>query len=116
MDAPWRAGSGGILRRANQNASLWRMPAGGGEAIQILDFVVLFSFYVSPDGVYYVGRAGSDHRAPHRFLSFPPRRASRSLPSPELLGTGGRVSPDGKKLLWGQFQSGGNVMVLNDFR
>ena len=96
---------------------LFAQPVGGGPERQILDFVATTQFTVVNDGIYYIGRGGTDRVYPLQFYEFS-TRASRQLAKV----TGGlqlhlSVSPDRKTFLFTMTPtSGRDLMLLENFR
>jgi len=98
-------------------ASLWRMPAAGGEETKVLESVLGFSFDVTKSGIYYVDRPGLDGLCQMYFYDFATGRSTQ-LAAASLPGANGlSVSPDGLTLIRGQTtETGADLMVMDNFR
>jgi Tol biopolymer transport system component len=111
----YRAGASGL--GAGGAGGLWRVPSAGGDEIEILpDLRVWSSFDVAPDGIYYIPIGGPGNYT-IRFLDLASGKTRQvaSLPKPPWGGVS--LSPDGRHLLYSQVdQTGADLMLVENFR
>jgi Tol biopolymer transport system component/DNA-binding winged helix-turn-helix (wHTH) protein len=91
------------------DASLWKMPAGGGPETQVLPAVTRWNFAIVEDGVYFVARTG--HGFAIEFLNS--ATGKTEVIAPILEGYFGfSVSPDRKWILYAQGVPVSSKLVL----
>lgn len=111
------------------NAAIRRVPANGGEEVELFTGVAGFlNFTVTPDSIYYIPEANKTNNQfwvyrydlaakshqPVLQISQPNQFASLWNPDSYLVRVthGLTVSPDGKALLWAQTDQGGSDLML----
>ena len=98
-------------------ASLWKMPAEGGEETKVVDGVVIANFAVTARGLYYITQP--DLRSETRlvqFLNFADEKTRVVATIKQNLYHGLSLSPDERWLLYAPNGRGGsNVMVVENF-
>ncbi len=95
-------------------ASVWRMPIGGGEAVQIIPAIYRYNYALAEKGIYY-GTPGQPSVI--EFLDFANGKTTslHTLTRPADLGFA--VSPDGRYLLFAQAdRAGGDLVMVDNFR
>ena len=100
---------------------LWKVPVGGGEETQVLESVVAFNFYVTPQGIYFIqapDRDGPDQSYLLRFFDFAGERVETitSLPTSVSFWGGISVSPDGRSMLYAEDRRDSDLMLVENFR
>ncbi len=104
------------------SAELWRIPAQGGQATKILEGLSSYlNLAIVDGGVFFVPDRGVAASSSIRFLSFATNRIRpvASFDKPLDLGPSGgvSVSPDGRSILYTQFeQAGSELMLVENFR
>ncbi len=109
-------------------SSLWRMPIAGGDAVKLLDGVTERAFAVLKDGIYYVEHQPHVANAPQvlgmtgrlvwrsagrlRFFDFSSSRATTVAELGEGVVLGLGVSPDGRTVLFGRYDSPASDLIL----
>ncbi len=95
---------------------LWVLPLRGGAEKKVLESVWLRAFVVTEDGIYYIQAPGIDGNASVRFRSFATSQ-DEEIARIKHPFQGLTVSPDRKTILFSaNVRSGGNVMVVDNFR
>jgi Tol biopolymer transport system component len=95
--------------------TLWRVPVNGGNEVQVLDSLFSLHFTVAASGVYFIGP--TDYGRSIRFLSFQTGKVATVAEIDQAVGTGLSVSPDGRFLLYSQYQlAGSDLMLVENFR
>ena len=102
---------------------VWRVPAGGGQPMRVVDGVVGWFFGMSEPGFYYADRPSGETRL--RFYDFATRR-SQTVGRLGDIGFTGKlgeidfspgVSPDGRTVLYSQTDSTvDDLMLVENFR
>ncbi len=105
-----------LYYQKDEYEGVWVLPAGGGEAKQVLDAVWYRTFVVVDDGIYYIpfptAKGGSV-----RFHSFATGKDNEIASFIQQPGQGLSVSPDRKTILFPlEVQNGSNIMVVDNFR
>lgn len=97
-----------------ENASLWQMPASGGEEKVVIQSLLGESFDVTGNGIYYVGTCRPDGSCPIIFHAFADGKDTE-LAASTLPGNNGLcVSPDGQTLLRAHITDiGADLMVIS---
>jgi eukaryotic-like serine/threonine-protein kinase len=99
------------------SGSLWKMPVSGGEESQVLPFVANRAFSLISDGIYFIPASGADGRSSLQFLSFATGKVKTVAPISGSSGEGLSVSPDGRSILFSQFdEAGSDLMLVENFR
>lgn len=91
------------------DASLWKVPVGGGAETQVLPSVYCWNFAIADDGVYFVTRTGHEYSI--EFLSFATGKTELISPIQEGY-FGFSVSPDRKRILYAQGVPWSSELVL----
>ena len=98
-------------------ASLWRMPLEGGEETQVLDSVWCQDFAVVEQGIYFIPGQPNGEISSVEFLSFATGKVTTIARLGGCAAWGFSVSPDGRYLLYSQYEGGGNdLMLVENFR
>ena len=101
---------------------IWRVPTAGGEEVPVVDRdqVGLWRCWRLAGGGIYYGTAAPPDGARLEFLDLATgrvREIGRTTKAPDLTIPSLAVSPDGRHLLYAQYdQSGSNIMMVEDFR
>jgi Tol biopolymer transport system component len=98
--------------------SLWKVPVDGGEAIQVLESVCCWTFTVVAQGLYFVPKPplGGDNSSVE-FLSFATGKVTTIAKFSGFSAWGSSVSPDGRWLLYSQYEpNGADLMLVENFR
>jgi len=103
--------------KGTYQGSLWKIPVSGGEEIQVLPFVVNRAFSLISDGIYFIPASGADGKSSIQFLSFATGKVKTVAPISGSSGEGLSVSPDGRSILFSQFdEAGSDLMLVENFR
>jgi Tol biopolymer transport system component len=98
----------------DENLSLWRVPATGGEETEVLGSVLHSNFAVTDRGIYFIPSA---KQASIRFLSFSGGRIVTIAQTTREPAWGFSVSPDGRSLLFTEFEAvRADLMLAENFR
>jgi WD40-like Beta Propeller Repeat len=96
-------------------STLWRIPVGGGDEVQILKSVIGFGFALANKGIYFE-QPNSNGTSSIQFLSFATNKAVVLATIPRPLSSGLSVSPDEQYLLYTQFdRTGSDLMLVENF-
>ena len=96
---------------------LWKMPVSGGEESQVLPSVVFRAFSVVTDGIYFIPAPGADGKSYIQFLSFATGKVKSVAPISGPPHEGLSVSPDGRSLLFSQYdEAGSDLMLVENFK
>jgi len=96
------------LRSDAAVASLWKMPASGGEETQVLPAVCCAAFDVSANGVYFIP---GDAKA-IQFLNFRDNRITTLVSMPLSPAYGLSLAPDGGSLLYSLFEPSNRDLMM----
>jgi Tol biopolymer transport system component len=103
--------------KGGNSASLWKMPLSGGEETQVLPSVHARDFFVVNEGIYFIPAPGTDRKSSIQFLSFATAKVKTVAPMSGLPYEGLSVSPDGRSLLFAQWDELGiDLMLVENFR
>jgi Tol biopolymer transport system component len=95
---------------------LWKMPVDGGDEILVLPSVAGHALSFVNEGIYFIPEAGTDGKSYIRFLNFATGKVKTVAPVSQP-DEGLSVSPDGRFLLFTQFDdSGSDLMLVKNFR
>ena len=93
------------------------MPVSGGEESQVLPSVVWRAFFLVNEGIYFIPEPGADRKSSIQFLSFATGKVKTVAPISGPPSEGLSVSPDGRSLLFSQFdEAGSDLMLVENFR
>jgi Tol biopolymer transport system component len=98
------------------STGLWKMPVSGGEESQVLTSVVVRTFCLVNDGIYFIPEQGADGKSSLQFLSFATLKVKTvaAISRPDF---GLSVSPDGRSILFSQDDEIGiDLMLVENFR
>jgi eukaryotic-like serine/threonine-protein kinase len=98
------------------SGSIWSMPADGGPEVQLADSLYRGNFAVAKTGIYYMTSPGPDGTSSLLFHKFTTGETTilLNIGHPEF---GLDVSPDGRYLLYAQFDDpGSDLMLIENFR
>jgi hypothetical protein len=94
---------------------LWKMPVSGGEESQVISFVYDRAFSLVKEGIYFIREPGADRKSSVQFLSFATGKVKMVAPI-GLPFEGLSVSPDGRSLLFSQWDElGSDLMLVENF-
>ena len=83
----------------------------------MLPSVVMRAFSLVNDGIYFIPEPGADGKYSIQFLSFATGKVKTVAPMSSCPDEGLSVSPDGRFLLFSQFDEGGSdLMLVENFR
>jgi Tol biopolymer transport system component len=98
------------------STGLWKMPVRGGEESQVLSSVIERAFSLVNDGIYFIPEPGIDRKASIQFLSFATGKVKIVAPISRTPEEGLSVSPDGRFLLFSQWdEAGSDLMLVENF-
>ena len=89
-------------------ASLWKMPASGGEEKQVLPAVCCAAFDVAANGIYFIS---GDAKA-IQFLNFRDNRITTLVSLPHGPAYGLSLAPDGGSLLYSLFEPSNSDLMM----
>ena len=93
------------------------MPLSGGEENQVLPSVVTGNFSLVNDGIYFIPEPGPGVELSIQFLSFATAKVKTIAPISSFSYWGLSVSPDGRSLLFSQYdQAGSDLMLVENFK
>ncbi len=105
------------LKDANEFTSLWKVPVSGGDETQVLESVCCSNFAVVDQGIYFIPKAPPGDNSSLKFLSFATGKVTTLAQFSGLAAYGFSVSPDGRWLLYSQYeQNGADLMLVENFR
>jgi Tol biopolymer transport system component/DNA-binding winged helix-turn-helix (wHTH) protein len=97
--------------------SLWKVPVEGGEETQVIESVYSLAFAVVDQGIYFAPSAPHDDPRTVQFLSFATGHAATISTTSGHVGYGFSVSPDGRSLIYSQYQPRpGDLWMVENFR
>jgi Tol biopolymer transport system component/DNA-binding winged helix-turn-helix (wHTH) protein len=97
----------------DDNLSVWRVPVGGGEEIQVLGPIMNSNFAMANQGIYFIPSA---RPVSLQFLSFTNGRIITIAKIPREPAWGVSISPDGRSLLFSEFDVvGADLMLVEKF-
>jgi Tol biopolymer transport system component len=100
----------------NEFTSLWKVPLEGGEATQVLESVCCRNFTVVAQGIYFIPEPPTGDNGSVKFLSFATGKVTTIAKLSGLAAYGSSVSPDGRWLLYSQYeQKGADLMLVENF-
>ncbi len=101
------------LKDNNEFTSLWKVPSQGGEETQVLESVCCQNFAVVEQGIYFV----PDPNTSVKFLTFATGKVTTIAKLSGYAAYGFSVSPDGRWLLYSQYElNGADLMLVENFR
>ena len=105
------------LKDDREFTSLWKVPVGGGEETLVLESVCCSNFAVVDQGIYFIPEASPGDNSSLKFLSFATGRVTTLAQLSGRAAYGFSVSPDGRWLLYSQYeQKGADLMLVENFR
>jgi Tol biopolymer transport system component len=103
--------------KGGYSGGLWKVPVSGGEESQVLPSVFNRAFSLVNDGIYFIPAPGADRKSSIQFLSFATAKVKTVAPMSALPFEGLSVSPDGRSLLFSQFDDAkSDLMLVENFR
>jgi hypothetical protein len=98
--------------------SVWRLPIGGGEESIVLDSVHTFcGWTVGKQGIYFFAPPDAEGRSEIRLYRFATGEKIKMLTVDRNVSYRIAVSPDGRTILYGQYdQAGSDLMLVENFR
>ena len=103
--------------KGGYSGGLWKMPVSGGEESKVLPSVFNRAFSLVNDGIYFIPAPGADRKSSIQFLSFATAQVKTVAPTSALPFEGLSVSPDGRSLLFSQFDDAkSDLMLVENFR
>ncbi|MFL6354809.1 MAG: protein kinase domain-containing protein [Bryobacteraceae bacterium] len=99
---------------SDDNLALWRVPVAGGEETQVLGSVLNNNFALTEQGIYFIPNS---RPAAVQFLSFGDGTRQTIANTPHEPAWGLSVSPDGRSLLFSEFEAvKADLMLAENFR
>ena len=98
--------------KGEMSGPLWKMPVSGGEESPVLPSVFYRAFSLVNDGIYFIAEPDADGKSSIQFLSFATGKVKTVAPISGSPTEGLSVSPDGRFLLFSQFDEGGSDLML----
>jgi Tol biopolymer transport system component/predicted Ser/Thr protein kinase len=103
-------------RLLNSPTSLWKMPVEGGEETKVLDSVGAHSWALVDQGLWFINWTNPGDAA-LQFLEFATGKVTRVAPISKPPAPGLAVSPDGRTILYVQYdQRGSELTLVENFR
>jgi Tol biopolymer transport system component len=103
--------------RSEDSPSLWKRPTSGGGETQLALSVQARAFAVTNVGIYYIAPAKHGALGSIDFINFKTNAPKTLVPLMRTPYLGLTVSPDGRSLLYSQFdQAGADLMLIENFR
>ena len=103
--------------KGNLSEGLWKMPVSGGEESQMLPSVATRAFSLVNDEIYFIAKPSADRKSFIQFLSFATGKVKTLAPTSALPFEGLSVSPDGRSLLFAQWDEvASDLMLVENFR
>ena len=104
--------------RDPEQCSVWRMPVGGGQEAEVIDSVNCDGLWAAlQQGVYFIGKPDEKRQSDIRFYEFATGKTSRIMTVDREMFKRVAVSPDGRTILWPQYDQGGSdLMLVKNFR
>jgi Tol biopolymer transport system component len=98
--------------------TIWRIPVNGGEPTKIIDGVSTGGQWtVGPDGIYFFATPDERGRSEMRLYEFATGRTKKILTVDRTTAMSIAVSPDGRTILYPQFDDqGSDLMLVENFR
>jgi len=97
--------------------SLWRMPVGGGDEVQVVPSLHRYNFALTATGIYYDTVTLQDKPSSIEYLDFATGKVTALYTLTKPVDLGLTVSPDGRYLLFAQNDfSGSDLMLVENFR
>jgi Tol biopolymer transport system component/DNA-binding winged helix-turn-helix (wHTH) protein len=101
------------LKDDNEFTSLWKIPSEGGAETKVLESVCCQNFAVVQQGIYFIPKPNSSVE----FFSFAIGRITTIATLSGGAAYGMSVSPDGRWLLYSQYENkGADLMLVENFR
>ena len=115
------------LESVDKPSPLWRIPVAGGEAVRVVDGVVLGNYDVIERGIYYIAMSrseGSSHYMDHpsgetrlEFYDFATRRITTVARNLGLVDVGLTATRDGRTILYSRLDASvEDLMLVEKFR
>jgi Tol biopolymer transport system component len=96
--------------------SLWKMPVEGGEEAKVLDSVGAHTWALVDQGLWFINWTNPGDAA-LQFLEFATGKVTRVAPISKPAAPGLAVSPDGRTILYAQYdQRASELMLVENFR
>ncbi len=97
--------------------SLWRMPAAGGDEVEVRPMIFRYNFALTPAGVYYDTPTAVDQPSRIEYLDFATGKVTTLYTLTKPVDLGFDLSPDGRYLLFAQNDfAGSDLMLVENFR
>jgi Tol biopolymer transport system component/DNA-binding winged helix-turn-helix (wHTH) protein len=97
--------------------SLWGMPVGGGQELELVKSIDLFGFTPATKALYFEKLNNNGSSTSIQFLNLATGKVSTVITVHRSLGAGLSISPDERYLLYSQFdQRGSDLMLIENFR
>jgi len=97
------------------NGGLWKMPVEGGQETEVVPDVFRVNYAVTDKGIYFTPHIQLDYTSWVKFLSFATGTTTQIVKT-RPLDLGLAVSPDGRTLIYSQFdQASSNIMLVENF-
>lgn len=101
------------LKNGDEMTSLWKVPVRGGEETQVLEPVCCENFAVVDRGIYFIPKLNSSVQ----FLDFATRKITTIANLSGFAAYGFSLSPDGRRLLYSQYENrGADLSLVENFR
>jgi hypothetical protein len=98
--------------------SVWKVPAGGGEEVKVLDSVhTLGEWTVGQRGIYFFSSPDRQGHSEIRLYEFATGKIRKLLTIEHKIDLAIAVSPDGQAILYTQLdEAGKDLMLVENFR
>jgi Tol biopolymer transport system component len=100
------------------HCSVWKVPAGGGEEVKVIDSAHSFAGWtVGKQGIYFFTPPDEQGRSDIRLYEFVTGKTSKIMTIDRNVGYRIAVSPDERTILYGQYdQAGSDLMLVENFQ
>jgi Tol biopolymer transport system component/DNA-binding winged helix-turn-helix (wHTH) protein len=92
------------LKDDHEMTSVWKVPAGGGTEMEVIDSVCCHNFEVVDQGIYFIPGWHGEPHSTLKFFDFARRKTTLVADLPGLPAYGLSLSPEGKNILFSLYE------------